>query len=222
MRIVKSESKVATAGAGGLRRALLARLATTHPLDSDFVSQLIQNIAQNLVLRYCARRLELPQNQSILILCSFRYEMALEWLYHEAVSAAGEESEGEEIGDEEQSSKVLVDVGSFFPNRLLISMFIQGKDKSDESTAKEAIKSEHDGESNEMEVRDGGGEEEEESPEWGKGKYAELLRRLMEAVDAQELSTPQENVYCRLLSGVPLLTPASIAMIEQYVTSGRR
>jgi hypothetical protein len=56
------------------------------------------------------------------------------------------------------------------------------------------------------------------------GRYGELLRRLMEAVDArtEELSPAQESVYCRLLASVPLLTAAALSLIENYVASGRR
>lgn len=52
MRIVKSENQVAAAGAASLRRALVARLATIHPLESEIASQLIEHIAQNLSQRY--------------------------------------------------------------------------------------------------------------------------------------------------------------------------
>mgnify|MGYP006873487507 CR=1 FL=1 len=67
------------------------------------------------------------------------------------------------------------------------------------------------------------------------GRYGEVLRRLMEAVDAvagagdgeegqppQQMSPAQEAVYCRLLASVPLLTPQALALIESYVASGRR
>jgi hypothetical protein len=55
MRIVKVENRIATAGAGGLRRGLVARLAAMHSLDDDVSVQLISNIAQNLTLRYICR-----------------------------------------------------------------------------------------------------------------------------------------------------------------------
>jgi hypothetical protein len=66
------------------------------------------------------------------------------------------------------------------------------------------------------------------------GRYGEVLRRLMEAVDAvagagdgeeghpQQMSPAQEAVYCRLLASVPLLTPQALTLIESYVASGRR
>ena len=72
-----------------------------------------------------------------------------------------------------------------------------------------------------LQEEDGG---KEEGQGEGAGRYGELLRRLMEAIDArtEELSPAQEAVYCRLLANVPLLTPASLALIENYVASGRR
>lgn len=57
---------------------------------------------------------------------------------------------------------------------------------------------------------------------WGKGKYGELLRRTMAAIDEQELSPPQETIYCHFLASVPFLTPDSLTVIENYVASGRR
>lgn len=83
-------------------------------------------------------------------------------------------------------------------------------------------KSAPEGEDKKTENATGGDSSEEEEAQWGKGKYGELLRQIMEAICAQELSTTQETVYCRLLASVPLLTPTAFNMIEQYVVSGRR
>jgi hypothetical protein len=54
MRIVRSEARIATAGASGLRRGLVARLAAMHSLGDDVTAQLIENIAHNLPLRFVA------------------------------------------------------------------------------------------------------------------------------------------------------------------------
>jgi hypothetical protein len=130
MRIVRAEARIATAGAGGLRRGLVARLTSMHALDDPVIAQLIDNIAHNLPLRYHCIIIVITRIPALLLLSTLtsapwfvrvrwcvcdvcgvrvrracateRHELALEWLYQEAVRAMAERSD--EMDQEEDRS----------------------------------------------------------------------------------------------------------------------